>query len=84
LVEFQREAAGIRSWLASLPSNVVADQSTNLGRMLLWAKNRLADLEMRTTVDAASAELDGMALFPEVDELHDPLGDPPERKGYLW
>ena len=84
LVEFQREAAGIRSWLASLPSNIVADQSTNLGRMLLWAKNRLDDLERRTTVDAASAELDGMALFPEVDELHDPLGDPPERKGYLW
>jgi hypothetical protein len=84
LVEFQREAAGIRSWLASLPSNVVADQPTKLGRMLLWAKNRLAELERRTTVDAASAELDGKALFPEVDELHDPLGDPPEPKGYPW
>jgi hypothetical protein len=69
LVELQREGDGIRNWLSSLPSNVVADQSTKLGRMLLWAKSRLAELERRTTVDAASAELDGMALFAEVDEL---------------
>lgn len=84
LVKLQREADDIRSWLASLPLDVVADQSTELGRMLLWAKDRLADLEKRTTVDAASVELDGKALFPEVDELHDPLGDPPEPKGYPW
>ncbi|WP_187290855.1 hypothetical protein [Hyphomicrobium denitrificans] len=40
------------------------------------ATARLADLEARTTIDAA-AQLEGKALFPEIDELHDPLG-------YYW
>lgn len=82
LVKLQREAADIRSWLASLPAHVSADSTTELGRMLLWARERLDKLERRTTVDAAAGELKGKALFPDVDELHDPLGDPPE--GYYW
>lgn len=84
LVRLQREAADIRSWLASLPAHVRADSTTELGRMLLWARERLDDLERRTTVDAAAVELKGKSLFPEVDELHDPLGDPPEPRGYYW
>jgi hypothetical protein len=51
--------------------------------MLLWAKERLCYLEARTTVKAAAAQLEGKSLFPEVDELHDPLGDPPEPR-YYW
>lgn len=84
LVKLQREAADIRSWLASLPAHASAETSTELGRMLIWARERLAHLERRTTVDAAAVELKGKSLFPEVDELHDPLGDPPEPKGYYW
>lgn len=78
LVQLQREAAGIKSWLASLPECAVADSSTQLGRMLLWAKERLSDLEARTSIEAAAFKLEGKTLFPEVDQLHDPLGDPPE------
>jgi hypothetical protein len=78
LVQLRREVAGIKSWLASLPEGVAADSSTELGRMLLWAKERLGELEARTTVEAAAIKLEGKSLFPEVDELHDPLGDPPE------
>jgi len=52
--------------------------------MLIWARERLAHLERRTTVDAAAVELKGKSLFPEVDELYDPLGDPPEPKCYYW
>lgn len=84
LVELQREAADIRSWLSSLPADTAADHATELGRMLIWARARLTHLESCTTVDAAAVELDGKALFPEMDELHDPLGDPPEPKGYFW
>lgn len=83
LVQLQHEAAEIRSWLASLPRGIAVDSSTELGRMVLWAKERLADLEARTTVKAAAVQLEGKALFPEIDDLHDPLGDPPEPK-YYW
>jgi hypothetical protein len=44
---------------------------------------RYADLEARTTIDAAAAQLEGKALFPVIDELHDSFGDPPEPK-YYW
>jgi len=83
LVQLQREAADIKSWLASLPETATADTADDLGRMIQWATARLADLEARTTVDAAAAQLEGKALFPEIDELHDPLGDPPESR-YYW
>lgn len=83
LVQLQREAADIRSWLASLPDTATADAASDLGRMVQWAISRLADLEARTTVSAAAVQLEGKALFPETDELHDPLGDPPEPK-YYW
>lgn len=83
LMQLQREAANIMGWLASLPETATADIASDLGRMIQWATARLADLEARTTIDAAAAQLEGKALFPEIDELHDPLGDPPESK-YYW
>ncbi|MFA5957671.1 MAG: hypothetical protein WC811_13960 [Hyphomicrobium sp.] len=83
LVQLQREATDIKNWLASLPDTAAADIPTDLGRMIHWATARLADLEARTTINAAAAQLEGKALFPEIDELHDPLGDPPEPK-YRW
>lgn len=83
LMQLQREVADIRSWLASLPDTLTADPPAELGRMVHWANKRLSELEARTTIKAADVEVEGMLLFPEVDELHDPLGEPPERK-YLW
>lgn len=83
LVELQREAADIRSWLSSLPEGVAADSASELGRMVQWARARLADLKARTTVEAAAVQLGGKALFPEIDELNDPLGDPPDNR-YYW
>jgi len=83
LVQLQREAADIRSWLARYPKQATGETTNDLGRMMQWAIERLADLEARTTVDAAAVQLEGKALFPEIDELHDPLGDPPEPR-YYW
>jgi len=82
LVELQREAADIRTWLASLPADKLESEAADLGRMLAWASERLATLDQATTIDAAKATLNGLLLFPELDELHNPLGDPPERRGY--
>jgi hypothetical protein len=83
LVQLQREAADIRNLLASLPDTATADTASGLARMVRWATARLADLEARTTVDATAVQLEERALFPEIDELHDPLGDPQEGR-YYW
>jgi hypothetical protein len=78
LMRLRREALDIKSWLASLPEGIMTDSSTELSRMLLWAKERLDNLEAKTTIEAMTVQLEGKSLFPEVDELHDPLGDPSE------
>jgi hypothetical protein len=83
LVELQREAADIRTWLATIPAAIEADQTTELMRMIHWAQTRLASLEEGTTINAAAVRFEGKALFPEVDELHDPMGDPPS-PSYGW
>lgn len=83
LVELRREAAGIRGWLDALPPEAKADPATERGRMLVWAQERLADLEARINLDTAFGRIEGQSLFPETDELHDPLGEPPEPK-YYW
>lgn len=83
LVELRREAAGIRDWIAGLPPGAKGDSATERGRMLAWAQARLADLEARINLDAAFAQIEGKSLFPETDELHDPLGEPPEPR-YYW
>lgn len=80
LVQLQREAADIKEWLGSLPAEAAADSATELGRMVAWAKARLTALQAKTTADGAAVKLEGKALFPDVDELHDPLGDPSEPK----
>lgn len=74
LVELQRDAADIRTWLAAVASVSEASSTTELERMLHWARERLASLEEQTTINAAMARFQGKALFPEEDELHDPLG----------
>lgn len=83
LVELQREAADIRTWLATVPSEIEAGPATELARMIHWARERLALLEAETTINAAAVRFEGKALFPEIDELHDPLGDPPA-PSYGW
>jgi hypothetical protein len=52
--------------------------------MLHWVKERLADIEAQITLKTAITGPDGKSLFPAVDDLHDPLGEPPEPQGYFW
>jgi len=79
LIDAEREATYIRNWLASVEN---ADISTEFGRMLSWAKHRLHNLEPLTDPEVVCTNLRDAELFPEVDELHDPLGDPPEGHSY--
>jgi hypothetical protein len=46
-----------------LPATATADTVNDLGRTLQWVRARLADLETRTTIDAAAAQLEGRLCF---------------------
>jgi len=46
------------------------------GRMIDWARGRLAHLEAQNSVGPLTANLKLQNLFPENDEHFDPEGDP--------
>lgn len=78
IIELRKEAAEIRSWLASLPAGVASSDDTNLGRMLSWVEAKLANIDRQTGLEAAREMASSLSLFPKIDDLHDPLGEPPE------
>lgn len=51
--------------------------------MILWVKERLAHLEAQNRLDILTSNLQKQKLFPEIDELFDPKGDPPPSR-YNW
>lgn len=83
LMQRRREAAELKDWLASISTDSGADQSAEASRMLLWVRERLADIEAHINLRQGIAGPDGGSLFPEEDDLHDPLGEPPEARGYF-
>lgn len=81
IADARREAADLRTTISlAAPSDEV---SGDYSRMIEWAQQRLASLEKQTNVDAIQAELSAAQLFALPDPLHDPEGDPPEKRN-LW
>ena len=77
LVRMEREAEQLRCWIAHRQAEVSA--SPEIPRMVDWAKAELAGLEAFLDPLRLSQLLIARNLFPEVDELVDPLGEPPPR-----
>jgi hypothetical protein len=73
----QRQADQLRGWTAHRQAEVSA--SPEIQRMVDWAKTELAGLEAFLDPLKLSQLLIARNLFPEVDELVDPLGEPPPR-----
>jgi hypothetical protein len=84
LIELQSEADELGEWLTNGPlHDIVGEETaTATARMLTWAEARLAKLGRRIAPDGIQKALEADGLFPEVDDLQDPLGDPPA--GYNW
>ncbi len=82
IIELRREAREIREWISSLPQEDSLSVDSDLGRMLQWVDSRLAEIDRRTGLDAAKSFAGEGDLFPAVDELEDPLGDPPVSSGW--
>jgi hypothetical protein len=75
LVAQTREAAEIRKWLATLELD--ANAQNEYSRFVDWAKSRLAVLEAALSKENVVRIAKEEKLFPEIDDLHDPLGEPP-------
>lgn len=81
LADDRRQIADLSATIALIPDKNLDERAEYL-RMLEWARARLYELEVRTSIDAVHQRLLDRNLFPELDDLHDPEGDPPPKQGY--
>ncbi|MBW6400874.1 hypothetical protein KPL78_23645 [Roseomonas sp. HJA6] len=80
LMELRREVDALEAWLALTgPTSALVGSHA---RLIGWVTARLETISRRLEPDQISAALDAEKLFPEPDELHDPLGDPNEPLGW--
>lgn len=75
----QRKIDELRSAISTLEAS--QDPSPEYARMVSWAKSRMVELERSARMEALTANLIEMKLFPEPDELYDPEGEPPSGSG---
>ncbi|MEY9531200.1 hypothetical protein [Sinorhizobium fredii] len=80
LAEARREVDDLKLTISAIPTEGLLPSEYK--RMLAWAKERLAALEARTTVERIQEALTEKNLFPEPDDLFDPEGDPPTKQNY--
>ncbi|TPN39363.1 hypothetical protein FKO01_04175 [Mesorhizobium sp. B2-3-3] len=82
LADYQREAADLRTTIANA-TELLPQASSEYLRMIAWAEHRLAHLEAQNQLEVLTSNLQEQNLFPELDDLHDPEGDPPPPR-YSW
>lgn len=71
IADYER-AAKIRAWAEWVSPTIQSEPE--IGRLVDWAKANALQLEAKSSVVMSRMGL--KELFPEVDDLHDPLGDP--------
>lgn len=77
-----RKAKELRQWLQDAEAAGAGAASPDVARMLGWVRAKLAELERSLAFSRLEEFLRENELFPETDDLHDPLGDPPPRTGW--
>ncbi|MCR6497441.1 hypothetical protein MUO32_00205 [Shinella sp. CPCC 101442] len=82
LVDAQRRADGLQRWISAYARPVDDSSHPELGRMVEWVAAQINDLEHVLGPDRISETLRARALFPDVDPLDDPKGEPPRHR--IW
>jgi predicted metal-dependent hydrolase len=80
IMRTETTAARLRRWVTELTDKISNCPDPDLNRMLEWTGRQLAELEAITDPANIAADLRARKLFPAIDELHDPLGDPPPER----
>jgi hypothetical protein len=76
LIETERKTLELRGWVAQWEMKGEA-ASPEIQRLMKWAKETLLDMERFLLPTGLTNLLETRDLFPDVDDLADPLGDPP-------
>ena len=79
-----QEAKHLRAWLLLVGSQVHALPNSDFSRLAAWAKEKLNNLDSLLAPENIDGHLQSIGLFPGVDPLHDPLGEPPEHPQWRW
>jgi hypothetical protein len=82
LVDAQRRADELKNWISAYTRPADDNSHPELRRMVGWATAQLEDLERVLSPERISESLRDRELFPEVDPLNDPLGEPPRHR--IW
>ena len=82
LITSERKATQIREWIAASKCYLAEHRDADLDRMTSWATRQLEELEGFLDPARLSADIRTSNLFPEMDDLHDPLGEPPEVRSW--
>jgi hypothetical protein len=75
LIETEQKAYQLRGWIRRWETKV--DVTPEGHRLIGWAKAALSDMERCLEPAELAQLLVTRNLFPEMDDLADPLGDPP-------
>jgi hypothetical protein len=83
IINVHNEIRCLRQWSADIEAVSRSSAPSGLAQLINWTRQRLVRLE--TVIDPLHIDQDlkEKGLFPEIDELHDPDGDPPDEP-YLW
>jgi hypothetical protein len=78
-VDSRARADELRNWIAAYDQDLRDGSCPEMKRMLDWAKAELSELTASLEVGQLCAVLRDRKLFPALDELADPLGEPSPR-----
>lgn len=78
----QQRVTQLRALIDAFEGQGAVARSPELARMLDWARGRLETLNAEIDPAHVAQTLFDRNLFPEVDELHDPFGDPPPHESW--
>jgi hypothetical protein len=82
LVDGKHRADELRNWIDAFVPVAAEGSHPELQRMLSWAQARLAELEAFLEAHQVTALIHERDLFPEIDQLNDPLREPLPRR--IW
>jgi hypothetical protein len=82
VMELEREIEELRQWVTAAKPKAECVPASDFARLFNWAQQRLNVLVEKVTLERLEGDLQAKRLFPETDDLHDPLGDPSETEGW--
>lgn len=83
ILDLHDEIERLRRWVDLARGMPDGGASSSLARMIAWTTRRLETLEIAVAPESIEEHLHEEALFPIVDDLYDPEGEPPE-DSYRW